>query len=95
MSNFLHFLIKIYQKTLSPILYKLGVRCRFYPSCSKYAILALEEYGVKRGVVKTYHRLLRCRSDNLESCIDFPSNYEDNDQHKGGQGSERKRTGVG
>ncbi|MFA5792204.1 MAG: membrane protein insertion efficiency factor YidD [Candidatus Paceibacterota bacterium] len=76
MSNLFILTIKIYQKTLSPILYKLGVRCRFYPSCSKYAILAIKEYGAKKGIVKAYHRLLRCRPDNLESCIDFPSSVK-------------------
>jgi len=66
------FFIKIYQKTLSPLLTRLGVRCRFYPTCSEYAILALKKYGLWIGIKKTYCRLRRCRPDNFESCIDFP-----------------------
>lgn len=73
MSNFLIFSIKIYQMLVSPILYKIGVRCRFYPSCSNYAIMAIRE-NWSSGVNKTYHRLKRCNPYNLESCIDFPSN---------------------
>ena len=61
-----------YQKTFSPILYLLGVRCRFYPTCSAYAIFAFGENGFRRGLSLTYRRLRRCRPDNFESCIDFP-----------------------
>ena len=61
-----------YQKTFSPVLYQLGVRCRFYPSCSAYAIIAFSENGFRRGLSLTYRRLRRCRPDNFESCIDFP-----------------------
>ena len=72
MSSCFIFLIKIYQATLSPILYKLGVQCRFYPSCSHYAVLAIQNDGWLKGVKKTYDRLARCNPYNLESCIDFP-----------------------
>ena len=51
-----------YQKTFSPILYLLGVRCRFYPSCSAYAVLAFSENGFRRGLSLTYRRLLRAAS---------------------------------
>ncbi len=66
------FLLRMYQKIISPILYKLGVRCRFYPSCSSYAVLAIKDGGWIRGMSKTYNRLRRCNPYNLESCIDFP-----------------------
>jgi putative membrane protein insertion efficiency factor len=38
----------------------LGQHCRFYPSCSQYAIEAFERYGVLRGSWLTAGRILRC-----------------------------------
>ncbi len=65
-------MIKFYQNFLSPQLRKKGVRCRFYPTCSNYGILAIQKYGVFKGIRKTWNRLYRCRPGNLESCIDYP-----------------------
>ena len=50
-------LIHLYQRAISPWL---GPRCRFYPSCSHYAVEALETHGLARGVGLTARRLLRC-----------------------------------
>ncbi|MDR3265660.1 MAG: membrane protein insertion efficiency factor YidD [Synergistaceae bacterium] len=50
-------LIHVYQICVSPFL---GVRCRFYPSCSQYAVLAITEWGFFRGVWLTAKRLLKC-----------------------------------
>jgi len=58
-------LIKFYQKTFSfdhgPLrhLYPHGF-CRFYPSCSQYAIESIAKYGIIRGSVRSAWRLLRC-----------------------------------
>jgi len=49
--------IKVYQYTLSPLL---GPRCRYYPSCSNYAVEALHEHGALRGLGLAAWRLLRC-----------------------------------
>lgn len=49
--------IVVYQWLISPWL---GQRCRFYPSCSHYAIEALNKYGATRGVWLTTKRLLKC-----------------------------------
>ena len=49
--------IRIYQRTLSPLL---GPRCRFYPSCSQYAYEALEVHGVALGLWLVVRRLSRC-----------------------------------
>ncbi len=57
MSWFLVALIKVYQYTLSPLF---GPRCKYYPSCSNYAIEALREHGVLRGLGLASWRLLRC-----------------------------------
>jgi putative membrane protein insertion efficiency factor len=35
-------------------------QCRFYPSCSEYAEMAIESKGVLRGSAKTFYRVLRC-----------------------------------
>ena len=61
-------IIRFYQRRLS----RYTGRCRYYPTCSQYAILAIKKYGVIRGIIKTARRLKRCRPSNLESCIDFP-----------------------
>ncbi len=50
--------IRIYQKTLSPWL---GHHCRFYPSCSHYAVEAIESRGVLAGLVLSAKRLLKCQ----------------------------------
>ncbi|NCC81272.1 MAG: membrane protein insertion efficiency factor YidD [Clostridia bacterium] len=57
MKKFLIFLIKGYQKFLSPLL---GKNCRFYPTCSQYAIKALEKYGLFKGSFLAVKRILKC-----------------------------------
>jgi len=49
--------IKLYQKYIS-ILF--GRRCRFYPTCSQYAIEALDKYGLVGGFFKAMKRLVKC-----------------------------------
>ena len=49
-----------------------GIICRFYPSCSNYAINALEKYGFLKGWFLAYKRIKRCTNYNTESCIDYP-----------------------
>ena len=46
--------------------------CRFYPSCSNYAIQSLEKYGFFKGWYLVYKRIKRCKPTNFESCIDYP-----------------------
>ncbi|MES9944895.1 membrane protein insertion efficiency factor YidD [Candidatus Thiodiazotropha sp. CDECU1] len=50
-------LIKLYQTILSPFV---GQHCRFYPSCSSYALEALEKHGVVRGLWLSIKRVSRC-----------------------------------
>ena len=54
-------LIRIYQRFISPLL---GPRCRFYPSCSSYAVQALTVHGVIKGSGLAAWRLLRCHPWN-------------------------------
>ena len=49
--------IRLYQRLVSP---HLGPRCRFYPSCSDYAVQAIGRFGILRGLVLAGWRLLRC-----------------------------------
>jgi uncharacterized protein len=49
--------IRAYQHTLSPLL---APRCKYHPSCSRYAAQAIERYGILRGLVLAAWRLLRC-----------------------------------
>ena len=50
-------LVQLYQRTISPLL---GPVCRYYPSCSAYAVTALERHGPLRGSWLVASRLLRC-----------------------------------
>ena len=49
--------IKLYQRTLSPLT---APRCRYYPSCSEYAVQSISKFGILRGLVLAGWRLLRC-----------------------------------
>lgn len=49
--------IRIYQFLLSPWL---GNHCRFHPSCSHYAVEALEQHGAAKGSVLALRRLSKC-----------------------------------
>lgn len=50
-------LIEFYQKNISP---KKPPRCRFFPTCSQYAVEAIEKFGTVKGSVLAVLRLLRC-----------------------------------
>lgn len=54
-------LIRVYQILISPLL---GPRCRFYPSCSSYALQALEQHGLIRGSYLSAARICRCHPLN-------------------------------
>jgi putative membrane protein insertion efficiency factor len=55
------FLLRAYQYALSPFL---GQNCRFYPTCSDYAIEAVQKYGAWRGGGLILKRLSRCHPWN-------------------------------
>ncbi|MBT8471346.1 MAG: membrane protein insertion efficiency factor YidD [Marinicaulis sp.] len=52
--------IWVYQRSLSPVLYFFGARCRHYPSCSAYSADAFRKHGAWRGFWLTLSRLARC-----------------------------------
>lgn len=49
--------IRAYQRTFSRVL---PARCRYYPTCSEYAVQAIRRFGILRGSVLAAWRLLRC-----------------------------------
>ncbi len=57
MKRVLLFLIRGYQKHISPAL---PGCCRFQPSCSQYAAEAVEKYGAAKGALLALWRVLRC-----------------------------------
>ena len=57
MTRLLIAMIRAYQRLVSPVL---APRCRFAPSCSSYAVEALQEYGAARGSWLALRRLARC-----------------------------------
>lgn len=57
MNRLLIALLRGYQYAISPLL---GARCRFLPSCSEYAVEALQRHGFVRGSWLATRRVLRC-----------------------------------
>lgn len=62
-------LVRLYQRFVSPLS---PPRCRFYPTCSAYAVLALEEHGALRGTRLAVWRVLRCNPWNSGGVDDVP-----------------------
>ena len=61
MKRLLVWILRAYQLVLSPML---GQNCRFYPSCSHYAIEALQTHGAARGSWLAARRVGRCHPWN-------------------------------
>lgn len=73
--------IAAYQRLISA---RRRSRCVFEPSCSAYAVLAIEHQGLARGLMATMRRLWRCRAENL-GVIDYPKGVGDvpHSEHRG------------
>lgn len=78
MRTLLTALIAAYRVAISPLL---GPRCRFYPSCSAYALKAIERFGAVKGSWLTAKRLSRCHPfnaggyDPVPDCEDCHSSF--------------------
>lgn len=57
LTGVLVFLVRSYQVALAPML---GGQCRYHPTCSEYAVEALERHGTLRGTVLAARRIGRC-----------------------------------
>lgn len=62
-------IIRTYQLIISPLL---GPHCRFYPSCSNYALAALQQHGLFTGLRLSIKRLCKCHPGNPGGIDDVP-----------------------
>ena len=69
MKNLLMSLIRFYQKHISPAF---PPRCRYIPTCSDYALQAVEKYGPLRGGFLALRRLLRCNPFHKGGYVPVP-----------------------
>jgi len=78
--------IHAYQRLISPLL---PARCKYYPSCSTYALDAVRELGVLRGTVVAAWRLARCNpwSNGGYDPIENRSLFKTCPDHTHGHGS--------
>ena len=67
-------LIRFYQLCISPML---GPHCRFTPTCSQYAIEAIKNYGVIRGLALTVKRISKCHPFHAGGHDPVPQKYID------------------
>lgn len=66
-------LIYLYKWCISPLL---AHNCRFYPTCSTYAIMAIKEFGAFYGLYLAIKRLLRCNPKSACGFDPLPSNIK-------------------
>lgn len=85
----LKFPIRAYQYLISPLL---GSNCRFYPSCSHYALEAIETHGPLKGSWLGLKRILRCHPFS-EGGID-PVPEVDGTRSESGREDSKARTGC-
>lgn len=69
MKHLLILLVRAYQLVLSPLF---GKNCRFHPSCSAYAVEAIQKYGSLRGGWMALRRILRCHPWHPGGCDPVP-----------------------
>ena len=64
--------IRGYQRTLSPIAARIGIRCRFTPTCSRYAEAVIARDGIVKGGWKALKRVARCNPFTSPGTRDEP-----------------------
>ncbi|MFZ1891388.1 MAG: membrane protein insertion efficiency factor YidD [Formosimonas sp.] len=81
MKRFLILLVRGYQLMISPFT---ANHCRFHPTCSRYAIIAIERHGPLRGTWLAMKRIGRCRPGCEPGFDPVPTleEYQKNRQHK-------------
>lgn len=64
--------IELYQATLSPLLGRSGVKCRFEPTCSHYGVAVIARHGAFGGGWRAAWRVLRCNPWAAPGTVDRP-----------------------
>lgn len=65
-------IIKFYQKCISPLF---PARCKYYPTCSNYAVQAYKKHGFFKGTILAVWRLLRCNPWSLGGVDYVPDKF--------------------
>lgn len=78
MKKLLLSLIRFYRRHISP---HLPPMCRYYPTCSCYAIEAIETHGAFRGTILAVWRILRCNPLSRGGYDPVPPKREKKDRH--------------
>ena len=68
MKRFLLTLVRFYRKSISPLR---PPCCRFIPTCSQYALAAVEKYGAWKGGWLALRRFLRCQPFHRQETIEY------------------------
>lgn len=73
MKHIFIFFIKVYKKFISPLKPQC---CRFYPSCSTYAVESFKKHGVIKGLILSVWRVIRCNPYNLGGIDYVPDKFK-------------------
>ncbi len=73
MKQLLMWLIRGYRRFISPL--KRKPTCRFYPTCSAYALQAIERFGALKGGYLAFRRLIRCHPWNPGGVDKVPEEF--------------------
>lgn len=72
LAELLELAIRGYQRFISPLS---AARCRYYPTCSQYALTAIGRFGAVRGLLLAMLRILRCTPFNDGGIDDVPRRF--------------------
>ena len=64
--------VRLYQLFISPIMRLRGVRCLRTPTCSEYAVLALNKHPLPKALKMIRNRISDCRAGAHRSFVDYP-----------------------